>query len=279
MPTLASTRAGVPEPPARTPKDAGQPRPFTVEPGDQAATDQVEGWFRTFAASGDPELRERIICAHLNLADRLAARYRSNRSTSFDDLRQVARLGLVQAVDGYDVDRPTPFVPYAIVCVLGTIKCHLRDASWSVHVPRPAKELAMRLCAALDWLPQHLGRSPTVAELAAHLQVTEEEILEAMEAARTRAPPSLDQPAGPDGATVLGDLLVDDRFREEPENLLVLPELVGRLPAREREIVLLRFVEELGQDEIAARVGISQMHVSRLLRRALARLRAQLVEA
>ncbi|HEV8649501.1 MAG TPA: sigma-70 family RNA polymerase sigma factor [Actinomycetes bacterium] len=253
--------------------------PLEVRPDDEAAVQRVEGWFQVYAQTRDPALRERIILAYLGLADRLADRYRGNRSIPLDDLRQVARLGLVKAVDRYEPDRANPFIPYAVATVIGEIKRHLRDASWRIRVPRGAKDLALRLCRAIDELPQQLGHSPTVAELAEHLKATEDEVLEAIEVAQTRSAPSLDQPAGEDGDAVLGDFVVETGFREEREDLLVLPHLVSRLPEREREIVLLRYVEELTQDEIAVRMRISQMHVSRLLRRAIERMRAQLVDA
>jgi RNA polymerase sigma-B factor len=252
--------------------------PFEVRPEDEGAVQRVEGWFRTYAQTRDPDLRERIILAYLGLADRLAERYRGNRSMPLEDLRQVARLGLVKAVDRYEPERANPFIPYAVATVIGEIKRHLRDASWRLRVPRGTKDLALRLCRAIDELPQQLGHSPTVAELAVYLNASEEEVLEAVEVAQTRSAPSLDQPAGEDGDTVLGDFVTDNRFKEEPEDLLVLPELLRRLPQRERQIVLLRYVEELTQDEIAARMQMSQMHVSRLLRRAIERMRAQLVE-
>jgi RNA polymerase sigma-B factor len=266
-------------------REAGPPDPalrvadLEVRPDDEAAVQRVERWFERYAEHRDPELRERIILSYLGLADRLAERYRGNRSVPLEDLRQVARLGLVKAVDRYEPRRSNPFIPYAIATVIGEIKRHLRDASWRLRVPRGTKDLALRLCRAVDQLPQQLGRSPTVAELAEHLGATEEEVLEAIEVARTRAAPSLDQPAGEDGDAVLGDFLEDRSPREEPENLLVLPELVERLPGRERRIVLLRYVDDLTQDEIAERMGMSQMHVSRLLRRALDRMRNELVEA
>jgi RNA polymerase sigma-B factor len=250
-----------------------------VRPEDEGAVQRVEQWFRDYAQNRDPALRERIILAYLGLADRLADRYRSNRAVSLEDLRQVARLGLVKAVDRYQPERANPFIPYAVATVVGELKRHLRDASWRLRVPRGTKDLALRLCRAIDELPQQLGRSPTVPELADHLGASPEEVLEAIEVAQTRSAPSLDQPAGEDGDAVLGDFVVDRRHREEPEDLLVLPELIGRLPERERQIVLLRYVEELTQDEIAVRMHISQMHVSRLLRRAIGRMRRQLVES
>jgi RNA polymerase sigma-B factor len=248
-----------------------------VLPGDERAVSRVEGWFRHYAATRDPEVRERIIVSYLGLADRLAERYRGSRGSSPEDLRQTARVGLVAAVDRYDPDYGNPFVPYAVACVVGEIKRYLRDTSWRVHVSRPAKERALRLCKALDELPHGLGRSPTVAELAAHLGLSEEETLEAIEVAHSRSEVSLDQQVGDGGDASLGDRLPAAAPREEIEDLLVLPELVDGLPEPEREIVVLRFFHDLDQYDIAARVGCSQMHVSRLLRRALGRLRTQLL--
>jgi RNA polymerase sigma-B factor len=250
-----------------------------VRPDDDAAVEVVESWFHTYAVTRDPALRERIIMAYLGLADRLADRYRANRAMPLDDLRQTARLGLVKAVDRYEPDRANPFVPYAVATVVGEIKRYLRDASWRLRVPRGIKDLALRLCRAVDELPQRLGRSPTIAELAEYLGASEEEVIEAIEVAQTRSAPSLDQPAGEDGDACLGDFMADPHQREELENLLVLPELIARLPARERDIIRMRYEDELTQDQIAAKVGISQMHVSRLLRRAIERMRSQLVEA
>jgi RNA polymerase sigma-B factor len=250
-----------------------------VRPDDEQAVQRVEGWFREYATTRDPAMRERIILAYMGLSDRLAERYRGNRAASLDDLRQVARLGLVKAVDRYEPQRANPFIPYAVATVIGEIKRYLRDTGWRLRVPRGTKDLALRLCRAVDELPQQLGHSPTVAELATHLGASEDEVLEAIEVAQTRSSPSLDQPAGEEGDAVLGDFVMDNNPREEAENLLILPELVNRLPDRERRIVLLRYVDELTQDQIAERLGISQMHVSRLLRRALERMRAELVEA
>jgi RNA polymerase sigma-B factor len=250
-----------------------------VRPEDEAAVQRVEEWFRAYARDHDPALRERIILAYLGLADRLAERYRGNRAVPLEDLRQVARLGLVKAVDRYEPERSNPFIPYAVATVVGELKRHLRDASWRLRVPRGTKDLALRLCRAIDELPQQLGHSPTVQELAEYLGVGEEQVVEAIEVAQTRSAPSLDQPAGEAGDAVLGDFVVDKRHHEELEDLLVLPELLHRLPERERRIILLRYVEELTQDEIAARMHMSQMHVSRLLRRAIERLRRQLVES
>ena len=248
-----------------------------VLPGDDVAVDRVEGWFRQYAATRDPCVRERIIVAYLGLADRLADRYRSSRGATPDDLRQTARVGLVAAVDRYDPDYGNPFVPYAVACVVGELKRYLRDTSWRVHVSRPVKERSLRLCKALDELPHTLGRSPTVAELADHLGISMDETLEAIEVVHTRSEVSLDQQVGEENDASLGDRLPAAPPREELEDLLLLPGLVDGLPEPEREIVVLRFFHDLDQYDIAARVGCSQMHVSRLLRRALGRMRTQLL--
>jgi RNA polymerase sigma-B factor len=249
-----------------------------VRPGDQAAATQVDAWLQDYATSRDPVLRQRIILAYLGLADRLATRYRSSRGTTPEDLRQTARAGLIAAVDRYDPTYGNPFVPYAVACVVGELKRHLRDTSWRLHVPRPLKEQALRLAKAADELHQRLGRAPTTTELAEHLGVGEEEALEGLAAAGSRLEVSLDQPVGEDGDASLGDLMAAAGAREEPEDLLVLPGLMAALPELEREVIMLRFFQDLDQYEIAAQVGFSQMHVSRLQRRALARMRAQLVE-
>jgi RNA polymerase sigma-B factor len=207
-----------------------------VRPGDDDAATAVEAWLDEYATSRDPELRQRIILAYLGLADRLAGRYRHSRGSTPEDLTQTARAGLIAAIDRYNPNHGTPFVPYAVACMVGELKRHLRDTSWRLHVPRPLKERALRLCEAADELHQRLSRSPTTTELAA---------------------------AG---------------AREEPEDLLALSGMLAALPRLEREVIVLRFFQDLDQYEIAARVGFSQMHVSRLQRRALARMRAQLME-
>jgi RNA polymerase sigma-B factor len=253
-----------------------------VRPGDRHTARRVDAWFHAYQATGDPAVRDRIIGAYLGLADRLAERFRSSRGTTPEDLVQTARTGLVAAVDRYDPARGTPFVPFAVACVVGELKRHLRDTTWRVHVARPIKERALRLARALDELDQTLGHSPTIAELAAHLDEPQEAVLEAMEALRSRAEPSLDQPASADGDPdqgTLGELLAAPPSGEDPDDLLLLPGLVARLPDLERHVILLRYVDDLTQDQIATRIGYSQMHVSRLLRRALDRMRTELLVA
>jgi RNA polymerase sigma-B factor len=249
-----------------------------VRPGDQTAADEVEGWLQAYASSRDPELRQQIILAYLGLADRLANRYRHSRGTTRDDLTQSARTGLIAAIDRYDPAKGPAFVPFAVACVIGELKRHLRDTSWRLHVPRMRKEQALRLCRGADELHQRLGRSPTTLELAEGLGIGEEEVLEVLAAVSSRHEVSLDQPAGADAGLPLGELVAAPGAREEPEDLLALPGMVAALPELEREVIMLRFFQDLDQDAIAARVGYSQMHVSRLQRRALGRMRAQLLE-
>ena len=176
------------------------PRPdhalLDVRPGDQEAATQVDEWLQDYATSHDPQLRDRIILAYLGLADRLASRYRDSRGTSHEDLIQTARAGLIAAIDRYDPGYGTPFVPYAVACVVGELKRHLRDTSWRLHVPRPLKEQALRVALAADELHQRLGRSPNSLELAEQLQLGEEDVLEALTAVTSRWEVSLDQPTG-----------------------------------------------------------------------------------
>ena len=249
----------------------------SIGPADRAAAAEVDGWLQDYAVTRDPALRERIILAYVGMADRLAGRYRSSRGTTPQDLTQIARVGLIAAVDRYDPTRGAGFVPFAVACVVGELKRHLRDTTWRLHVPRPVKERALRTCKATDELHQALGRPPTTAELATHLEFSEEEVLEASRAATSRLAISLDQPVGKT-ETALGDFMTAPGANEQPEDLLALPGLIQALPERERTVIVLRFFYDLDQNAIAARIGCSQMHVSRLLRRALASMHHQLVE-
>jgi RNA polymerase sigma-B factor len=259
------------------PDDLDQLPAQGVQPHDHAATALVQGWLRAYAATRDPSLRERIILAYLGLADRLAGRYVRSQGVTLDDMRQAARVGLVTAVDRYDPTRGTSFVPYAVDCVRGELKRYLRDATWTLRIARPLKERSLAVCRALDELPSRLGREPTIAELAEHLDASPQQVVEAIGAARTRSQLSVDQPLQPDGDTTLGELLVDAGPREELEDLLVLRELANQLPERERRVIQLTYVGELTQNEIARGMGCSQMQISRLLRRGVERLRRQLL--
>jgi RNA polymerase sigma-B factor len=226
---------------------------------------------------GDLVAREELVVRFMPLARQLASRYR-HAGESLDDLVQVACLGLLKAVDRYDPDRGSGFTRYAVPTMLGELKRHFRDKGWSVHVPRATQELVLKVSEALGTLPAKLGRSPRPRDLADALGATVEEILEAMEAATAYEATSLDAPrpgADDDGLWTYADALAD----EDPGYELVeigetLRGTIAALPERERLILRLRFEADMTQAEIAERVGVSQMHVSRLLRRSLDRLSA-----
>jgi RNA polymerase sigma-B factor len=257
------------------------PEPVDVKPDDQAGRQLVEEWLRAYATGRDPELRDRILRAYLGMADRLADRYRRSRNTSPEDLRQAARLGLLTAIDRYDPDRADRFVPYAAACIVGEMKRHLRDTTWRVAVPRQTKELALRVCRTADELTSELGRPATAADVADALDLHEDAVLEAMGAARSRLQTSLDEPLGNRPDLALADLIADDPedAQTDREDLIRLPQLLAALPEPERMAVWLSYVEERTQREIGELTGRSQMSVSRLLQRALQRLRSALLAA
>jgi len=222
---------------------------------------------------GDLRAREELASGFMPLARRLAGRYRHTGEAQ-EDLEQVAYLGLLKAIDRYD-PALGPFVRYAVPNILGELKRHFRDKGWGLHVPRSLQERVLKVGEATEQLYARLGRSPAPADIAAHTGYTLEEVLEAMDAGSAYTPAALDAPyAGEDeGARTLGDTLGSEDSRYELVELshAVVPALRA-LPEREREILRLRFMEDLTQAEVAQRLGISQMHVSRLLRRSLDRL-------
>ena len=225
---------------------------------------------REYARTHDRALRDEIIAAHLDLVEHLARRF-VRRSEAYDDLVQAGSIGLIKAVDGFDPDLGFEFAAYASKTIVGELKRHFRDKGWSVRAPRRVQELYLGLGVVVDELSQRLGRSPTVRELAAETGASEEDVLEALEAGHAYRSASLDTP-GPEGEPLTSRLgHLDRSFDKVDERDLLLPH-IDALPERERLILYLRFVEDLTQSEIAARVGISQMHVSRLLARSLAKL-------
>ncbi|MFH8483390.1 SigB/SigF/SigG family RNA polymerase sigma factor [Streptomyces sp. NPDC018055] len=221
-------------------------------------------------------LRDDIICAWLPMAHRLAARFRG-RGESMDDLRQVAAMGLVKAVDRYDPNRGKAFETYAVPTVTGEVKRHFRDHTWDVHVPRRVQDLRNRVRTARRDLAQRLGgRAPTCAEIAAEAGLAEEDVLLGLEALESYSALSLDaEPAGADGGSPLADRLgsCDHALDVAVDREAVKPEL-RRLPERERTILYLRYFRDMTQLGIAERLGISQMHVSRLISRSCERVRA-----
>ena len=229
--------------------------------------------FAAYAETRDNSLRDQLVGAHLGLAEYLARRF-ANRGEPLDDLVQVASLGLIKAVDRFDPSRGVAFSTYATHTIVGELKRHFRDKGWAVRAPRRMQELYLSLGKVVAALGQELGRSPTIAELAAEVQVSEEEVLEALEAGQAYRSTSLDAPTGTeDGETLGARLGGEDASLEEAESRATLSPLLGQLGRRERLILHLRFFEGLTQSEIANRLGISQMHVSRLLARSVSRLR------
>ncbi len=223
-------------------------------------------------------VRDELVRMHLPLVEYLARRFR-NRGEPYDDLVQVATIGLIKSVDRFETDRGVEFSTYATPTIVGEIKRHFRDKGWTIRVPRRLQELKLSLSKATSELAQRNGGSPTVAELAAHLELSEEEILEGMESAHAYSAVSLDAPGGDDSdsPSVADSLGVHDMALESVEYRESLKPLLERLPAREKRILLLRFFGGQTQSQIAAELGISQMHVSRLLARTLGQLRAGLL--
>jgi RNA polymerase sigma-B factor len=226
---------------------------------------------------GDPErtrIRATLVELHLPLVEYLARRFR-NRGEWLDDLTQVATIGLIKSIDRFDLERGVEFSTYATPTIVGEIKRHFRDKGWAVRVPRRLQELKLSLTKAIGELAQREGRAPTVSELATHLQMSEEEVLEGLESANAYSTVSLDAPdSGDEDAPAVADSLgMVDEALEGVEYRESLKPLLERLPPREKKILLLRFFGNMTQSQIAAELGISQMHVSRLLARTLAQLR------
>jgi len=230
---------------------------------------------------GDPRrgpLRDALVELHLPLVEHLARRFR-NRGEPLDDLVQVATIGLIKSVDRFEVDRGVEFSTYATPTIVGEIKRHFRDRGWAVRVPRRLQELRLHLTTATADLSQQLGRAPTVHELAERLGRSEEEILEGLESANAYSTLSLDVPEQGEGDSpaVVDSLGGEDEALEGVEYRESLKPLLERLPPREKRILMLRFFGGMTQSQIASELGISQMHVSRLLARTLAKLRADLL--
>jgi RNA polymerase sigma-B factor len=223
-------------------------------------------------------LRDRAIEAWLPLARHLAARF-AGRGEPMDDLVQTATVGLIKSIDRWDPARGVDFTGYAIPTILGEIKRHFRDRTWHVRVPRRLQELRLAISEATTTLTQKLGRSPTVGDIAVHLAISEEEVLEGLEGARAYTATSLSTPTTSDSGLELGDTLGgDDPEFELAELRVALGPALAALDEREQRILTLRFYGNLTQSQIAEQIGVSQMHVSRLLAKALAKLRGNLHE-
>ncbi len=241
---------------------------------DRSDKDALLVTFQEFAATREHSLRDQLIEAHLGLAEYLARRF-SNRGEPLDDLVQVASLGLVKAVERFDPGRGLEFTTFATPTIVGELKRHFRDKGWAVRVPRRVQELHLRVTGVVDELQLELGRSPTVAEIAVRAGTSEDEVIEAVDAGSAYRSASLDAGRGDDEESpgLLGQLGELDPELLRAEGRAGLSPLIAELPQREQLMLYLRFYEGKTQSEIADRLGISQMHVSRLLSRSLDRLR------
>jgi RNA polymerase sigma-B factor len=234
--------------------------------------------FREFRESGSRALRNELVEAHAGFADYLARRF-ANRGEPLDDLRQVAMIGLVKAVERFDPDRGTTFTSFAAPTITGEIKRHFRDRTWSIRVPRSLQELSLEIERCRSELGQKLSRSPTIPEIAEQIGVSEETVIEGIEAAGVYRSTSLDAMVpGEEHWTVGERIAAPDDEISKTDDAVILRELLARLPIRERRIVYLRYFEGRTQGEIAEHIGISQMHVSRLLARSLEHLGQQITD-
>ena len=238
---------------------------MTVVAENRADIDLLEA----YRVRGDRDARDRLVQELMPLVGSLARRY-AGRGEPLDDLVQVGAIGLIKAIDRFDVERGVEFSTYAVPTIVGEIKRHFRDRSWSVHVPRRLKDLSLQVSRLVGELSTDLGRTPTVAEIAVAGGIEEEDVIEALETARAHTTTSLSTPMDANGELTLIDLLGEEEpgYETLERGSVVRTGLEG-LGERERRIIVLRFLNGHTQAEIASELGISQMHVSRLLRRAL----------
>jgi RNA polymerase sigma-B factor len=251
---------------------AARRRPTSAGVTTRDDSDEIRTLFARYRATGDPLARERLVLRHRPLARSLAARY-ARGNEPFDDLFQVACLGLLKAVDRYDPERGTAFSSYAVPTILGELKRHFRDKTWAVRVPHTVHDNAMRVRAVRDGLPSRLGRQALTRALALRLGLPERGVLEALDALAANEVVPLELPCDDDETqTLRGTLCECDEGYRRAEQRADFELLLEHLDARERQVVRLRFYEDLTQCEIAERMGLSQMSVSRLLKRCLPQL-------
>jgi RNA polymerase sigma-B factor len=243
---------------------------------DQAREEDRE-LLRRYHDDGDTSAREELIERHLPLVRSLARRY-SGRGEALEDIEQVGAIGLIKAIDRFDLDREVSLATYATPNIVGEIKRHFRDKGWAIRVPRALQELNASMSGAIERLTGRLSRSPSIAEIADELKTTPEEVLEAMEVGSAYSTVSLSTgPSGDEEIDPLETIGDEDEEYERSEQRAALEPALDRLAPREREILRMRFEEGLPQTQIAQRVGLSQMHVSRLIRKSLQVMREELL--
>jgi RNA polymerase sigma-B factor len=242
---------------------------------DRAARERI--LLERYHHHGDRAARDKLAAEMLPLARALAGRY-AGRGEPLDDLVQVACIGVMKAIDGFDLTREVRFSSYATPTVLGEIKRHFRDRTWALHVPRGTQELQLKVAKARDDLTNDLGRSPTVGELAQKVEASLEDVLDALQSAQAHRTRSFDEPAGED-STLAESLGAADPDLARAEMRVLLDDAFGVLSDRDREILRLRFEEDLTQTETSRVIGVSQMQVSRLIRQSLSRMRMDIESA
>jgi RNA polymerase sigma-B factor len=241
-------------------------------PSEREDDPEVRSWFERLP---DEAARTLLVGRYRSLAEYLAKRF-AGRGEAIEDLIQVAIIGLLNAIDRFDPGREVQFSTYAAATIVGELKRHFRDKGWAVRVPRRLQELAIRMNRSLPALTQELGRSPTFVELASHLEVGLEEVVEATDAVQAYTASPLEAPSGEAGLTPLDTMGEDDPSLELVQGWATVEPAVKELPERERRVLYLRFFRGLTQSEIASEIGVSQMHVSRILSQTLERLRSTL---
>jgi len=260
------SRAGILSPPCR-------PSHAPARPGAGEDSERLLQLHGEYAQHHDPAVRAELAAAYDSFALSVARKFRSRRE-GHEDLAQVARIGLLYALDRFEPERELPFIPFARATIVGELKRQIRDRSWSMRVPRSLQEHYLVVVRVLEELSQELGRSPRIPELAERAGLTDEQVLEAIELGDAQRPLSFDAPFGDDDGPTLDPGSEDGEFGAV-ERRAVVDGLLARLSERERRVLHLRFVEELTQAEIAKQLGVSQMNISRLLARILARLRTR----
>ena len=230
---------------------------------------------KRYHEDGDASAREQLIERHLPLVRSLARRY-AGRGEALEDIEQVGAIGLIKAIDRFELSREVSLATYATPNVVGEIKRHFRDKGWAIRVPRALQELNASMSGAIERLTGRLSRSPTIAEIAEDLKTTPEQVLEAMEVGSAYATVSLSAHSADEDLDPLETIGSEDEDFERSEDRADLAPALNALPPREREILRMRFEEGLPQTQIAERVGLSQMHVSRLIRKSLGAMRDEL---
>lgn len=256
--------------------DQGSPQPARRSGKGRVAwdKDRTRELFRRYREGGDAEARDQLIVSHLNLVRFLASKFK-NRGESLEDLVQVGTIGLIKAIDRFDPERGLEFTTYATPTIMGEIKRHFRDKGWSVRVPRRLQELSAKVNQATDELTNQLQRSPSVAEIAEHLGASVDEVLEAMESSSAYSSVPLEGGGSSDddeAPSVIDHYATEDADLAASDDRIVLEDAIADFSPRERDVIRMRFVDGLTQVEIAERMGISQVQVSRLLRRTLRRI-------